>query len=208
MKLFHIELCNGNKGCPNSLINTSDLVEQLNKLSESENIEEFIRKKVKGPIRQHNFFRIGLSNCPNACSQVQIKDIGIIAKVKIDVDSNKCTKCGNCTKVCFEGALKIKEKGIKFISENCIGCGMCVKVCNEEAINIVERGYAILAGGKLGRHPKLAVEIADFVSLNEIVKICRKLIKYYKENSIFGERLGAIFQRKNLTDKDIKQLFQ
>ncbi len=207
MELFKIEVCNGNSGCPNSLTSTENIVHKLYQIAVSENLEEFIRSKIKGPIRQHHCFRVSIANCPNACSQVQIKDMGIVAKVKIEINRDSCINCGKCAKVCFEGALIFKDKNLSFYREKCIGCGMCVKVCKEEAIDIVQRGFQVLAGGKLGRHAMLAFEIAQFVTLEKTIDIFKKLINYYKEYSIFGERLGAIFQRLKLSESDVKKLF-
>ncbi len=207
MKLFQIEQCSGNTGCPNSLLDTEPLAQKLYKIAKLENIEEVIHSKIKGPIRQHHCFRVSIANCPNACSQVQIKDVGIISKVKISIDMDKCSLCGKCVKTCFENALKIKEHTLTFNQGNCIGCGMCIKVCREGAIKVIDKGFQILAGGKLGRHPMLALEIKNFTSFEECIDIFKKILIYYKENSIIGERLGTIFQRMKINEHSIKNLF-
>ena len=193
------ETCFGNKGCPNSLGNTENIINELKKIAERENLEEFILDKIRGKLKQHNTFRIGISNCPNACSQVHIKDFGIIQRVKIEIDHFSCTLCGKCVKTCFERALKLGDK-LEYIESNCIGCGMCEKVCEYNSIKIKETYYSILAGGKLGRHPMLAIEIFKTKSLRDIIEIFEKVIKYYKKENIMGERLGSIIQRKGVRD--------
>jgi anaerobic sulfite reductase subunit C len=205
LELVTIEQCNGNNGCPNSIINSNNLIKEIEQIVKLEKLEENIQSRIKGPVRQHHTFRISIANCPNACSQVQIKDIGIIAKVKIDINIDKCINCGKCVKTCFERSLTMTDNVLNFNKRKCIGCGMCIKVCKEKVITIANTGFQILAGGKLGRHPMLAVEVSRFTSLEDTIDIIRKIINYYKENSIFGERLGAIFQKKNISEKDIKE---
>lgn len=197
IKPVSFETCFGNRGCPNSLGNTENVVNKLKKIAEKENLEEFILSKTKGKLKQHNTFRIGISNCPNACSQVHIKDFGIIQRVKIGIDYFSCTLCGSCVKSCFEGALRLDGE-LNYYESNCVGCGMCEKACEFDAIKIKEVYYSVLAGGKLGRHPMLAVEILKTKSLKSIVEIFEKVIKYYKKENIMGERLGSIIQRKGL----------
>jgi dissimilatory sulfite reductase (desulfoviridin) alpha/beta subunit len=198
MELFKIEACMGNKGCPNSANNTSLLIEKILEISQQENITDFIASKVKGPIRQHNCFKVGVANCPNACSQVQITDFAVIGKVKVEIDKSSCINCGRCVKFCFENALILSNGELEFNISNCIGCGMCVKACKEESIKITKKGFKISAGGKLGRHAMLAIDISDFAAETETLEIFRKILKFYKKHSIAGERLGAIFQRLNI----------
>ncbi len=195
MKAFQIEDCRGDKGCPNSLCPSSKLIEKIDKIAQDMEIETFILKKVGEHLMGHNVFRVGIANCPNACSQVQIKDFGIIVKVKININLDECTLCGKCVKACFERALSIADNKINFNFNRCIGCGVCSKVCENNCINISEYGYQIFAGGKLGRHPRLAVEITPFAKESETLAIFEKILKFYKDNNIAGERVGAIFDR-------------
>ncbi len=195
-----IEACFGDKGCPNSLGKMEALIEKLQEIIEKEKLKEFIVEKTKGKMRMHNTFRIGISNCPNACSQVHIKDFGIIQKVKIKYDKSSCVLCGKCVKICIENALNLSKEDLNLDSNKCVGCGMCVKCCEQGALTIEEKGYMVLAGGKLGRHPMLALTINNFTDENTLIEIFQKVIKYYKENNIAGERLGSIFQRKNINN--------
>ncbi len=205
MKLFKIDTCAGNKGCPNSANNTSELITKMEEIAKNENLEDVIRSKIRGPVRQHYCFKVGVANCPNACSQVQITDFAVIGKVKMEINEETCINCGKCTKFCFENALIMKEGHLVFKEENCVGCGLCLKACKEGSIKIKERGFMVLAGGKLGRHPMLALEISHFASFVQTVDIFKKVVKFYKDNSVAGERLGTIFQRKNL--KNIDKIF-
>ncbi len=49
---------------------------------------------------------------------------------KIHWNQQKCINCGNCTAVCFSGALKMDSNWeLSFNSEKCIVCELCVPAC-------------------------------------------------------------------------------
>ena len=49
---------------------------------------------------------------------------------KIHWNQPKCINCGNCTAVCFSGALTMdKNWELQFESEQCIVCELCVPAC-------------------------------------------------------------------------------
>jgi ferredoxin len=50
---------------------------------------------------------------------------------KITLDQEKCINCGNCTSVCFAGALTMNPETweLQFNKEECIVCELCVKAC-------------------------------------------------------------------------------
>lgn len=56
--------------------------------------------------------------------------------MEIQINSEKCTRCAKCTKVCPSVILTIADdKQIKIQnSENCIACGHCVAACGDGAI--------------------------------------------------------------------------
>ena len=73
---------------------------------------------------------------------------------------------------------------------------MCAKICPEGAIIIKNIGYSILAGGKLGRHPSLALEIENYTQDEEkLLDYFKKVLYFYKQECKSGERLGSIIQK-------------
>ena len=50
---------------------------------------------------------------------------------RIQFNSDKCISCGNCTAVCFAGALTMNQVTWKmeFNKELCVACELCVKAC-------------------------------------------------------------------------------
>lgn len=75
VKGFQVDTCFGAGGCPNRAGNSEKLHKEIESLLESEDILSFLKTRVKGGLKFHHEFRITLADCPNACSQPQIKDI-------------------------------------------------------------------------------------------------------------------------------------
>ncbi|GAF73980.1 putative dissimilatory sulfite reductase B (dsrB), partial [marine sediment metagenome] len=78
IKGYQIETCFGPSGCPNRAIISDQLIAQIETDVEKEDLLGFLEQSVQGDLKFHHEFRITLADCPNACSQPQIKDIGII----------------------------------------------------------------------------------------------------------------------------------
>lgn len=54
------------------------------------------------------------------------------------IDSQKCTLCGNCVKLCPMEVLK-KEDKITVVKPNeCIACRACEVQCEKQAIKVVD----------------------------------------------------------------------
>ncbi len=196
--LCKIEFCQGIEHCPFSLLKSRELKNSLENLVKKENLEEFIFKKCKGKPLFHNSFRISISGCPNSCSQLHIKDIGIQTRAIIEIIYEKCTKCGVCEKICKEKAITLTSQGPVLNKRKCLGCGECVKVCKSSALKIKRLGYALFAGGKLGRHPRLATLLYKFLSEKDLIEKIDQIIKFYKLFNQQGERLGDIIKRRGL----------
>lgn len=194
-----VEICKGKeRECP-FIIND---IEKLKK-----NIEEILicldfdakrKKQIPGMILAHHIFTIGISGCPNACSQPQIKDIGIISRVIQEQSTAGCTACKACVNVCPEGGISLNENedGVLFDSKLCIRCGMCITACPLELIKPTNKGYSLLAGGKLGRHPQLAHELNEFIPAEDILQPITKLLEYFLEHSQGPEKMAALMNRK------------
>lgn len=52
---------------------------------------------------------------------------------------NECTNCGECARVCYFGARKMKRDELTVNRNECYGCGLCVGVCPENCIQMVLR---------------------------------------------------------------------
>ena len=93
---------------------------------------------------------MGYGSCVKAC---QFDAIHVVNGVAV-VDKEKCTACGQCTKVCPNHLIELvpyeaeylvgcssKEKGKKVkdaCSAGCSGCTLCSRVCTQGAIEIID----------------------------------------------------------------------
>jgi len=196
IKGFQVDNCFGQSACPDKAVSAELLLSKIEKLLEKEDLLGFLRQNVKGDLKFHHEFRISLAECPNACSQPQIKDIGIIGSAKPKVTDEPCSLCEACIEACREDAITVdKEKETPVINFSlCLGCGKCIEACPTGTICEGEKGFRVQLGGKLGRHPKLASELAGTFSEDEVLKIVKQCIRFYKKNNKAGKRFADLYK--------------
>jgi len=194
---FQVEACFGPQGCPNRLVEDDGLAQSIETLLAAEDLRAFLKQSVNGPLKFHHEFRVALANCPNACSQPQIKDIGIIGAAAPVRSDAPCSECGACQDVCREGAVQVDPlgPGPLFEWDRCVRCGQCIKVCPTGTIGCGERGYRLLIGGKLGRHPRLATELPGLYDADQVLGMVKWCVRYYKQHSRGGERFAELVEK-------------
>jgi anaerobic sulfite reductase subunit C len=199
IKGYQIDTCFGSSGCPNPANSCDALAQKITSLLDDADLLNFLKKRVQGNLKYHHEFRVALAECPNACSQPQIKDIGIIGAVIPEVTEEACTGCGACVEVCIEKCITLdSNKTIPSIDcERCLKCGKCIQICSSETISAKQKGFRVQLGGKLGRHPRLAVELEGIFSENEVLRLIKTCIDYYKKHSKHGERFAEILDVKD-----------
>jgi polyferredoxin len=75
--------------------------------------------------------------CKYVCPIVPFMKVGSSASImKIEIDSDKCIRCGSCEKVCPMDVklLNYLDKGARITSTECIQCMECINVCPKSAI--------------------------------------------------------------------------
>ena len=196
IKGYQVETCFGPSGCPNRAIVSDQLLEQLETLLKKEDLLGFLKKHVKGDLKFHHEFRVTLADCPNACSQPQIKDIGIIGACSPELTNEACTQCEACVEACREDAitLNLQDECPLIDYAKCLYCGKCMQVCPTGTIVEGAKGFRVLLGGKLGRHPRLAEELPGIYSEQQVLEIVKDCLGFYKQNSKRGERFGQILK--------------
>lgn len=80
----------------------------------------------------------------------------------------------------------------------CLYCGDCVKVCPIDAMEVTRRGWLVRAGGKHGKHPFYAYEVAQFVPDDKCFALIDRTAEWYRSNAAGRERLGATLGRLGL----------
>jgi dissimilatory sulfite reductase (desulfoviridin) alpha/beta subunit len=180
-------------GCPMAQIDAQAVADRL-----AEVFLEYKRaldERLSKPFNFHSQFCGAVTGCPNACAQPQIRDFGVIGRARIGLDESLCSSCGMCEQACKEGAITLVE-GVPHIDHaRCIGCGDCVRACQQDALSPAGVRYDVVVGGKLGRHPRLAVSLGEFESIDEVVECLRRAIQLLLGEGQKGERLGALLDR-------------
>lgn len=183
-------------GCPNALTELKDLAKQLDAVVRDSGWTERAKAGPTGRThRPHNRLRVALAACPNACTQPQIRDIGLIASVRPDRVSPSCTGCGQCAMVCREGAIVMEDGLPKLDGARCLGCGACGTACPHKAMEMGERRFRILVGGRMGRHPAWALELPATVERAQVAPIVAQLLKTAEDEAGEGETFGATARR-------------
>jgi anaerobic sulfite reductase subunit C len=200
---YRVEACFGSGGCPNRILDSAALVERIEAMLEQEDLLGFLRSQVGEDLKFHHEFRVALADCPNACSQPQIKDIGIIGACAPELTNEPCSHCEACVDACREDAICLGSDAERpqIDYARCLNCGKCMQVCPTGTIGEGARGFRVQLGGKLGRHPRLARELAGIYSEQAVIEIVRDCIRIFKQRSRHGERFGHI-----LTDADFAEL--
>lgn len=68
-----------------------------------------------------------------------------------EVDSDKCTGCGECGRICRYGAIiHIKDSNVLTFEQLCHSCGGCLRVCPSGAINAKPLNIGDIEYGKAG----------------------------------------------------------
>ena len=203
IKGYQLETCFGPSGCPNRAVVSEGLVEQIETLLKKEDLLGFLKSRVKGDLKFHHEFRVSLADCPNACSQPQIKDVGIIGACTPILTEESCTMCEACVEACKENAISLDTvaEGPQIDFSTCLHCGKCMQVCPTGTIAEGVKGFRVQLGGKLGRHPQLAAELPGIYNEQQVIKIVKDCLQFYKQTSKSGERLGQL-----LTTADIEKI--
>jgi anaerobic sulfite reductase subunit C len=194
IKGYEVSTCFGGAGCPNVANSCTLLAKEIENVIEKEDLLSFLKGNVKEDLKFHHEFRVALSDCPNACSRPQIVDIGIIGSMLPGLSNETCTLCNACVEACRENAIDLdKENTLPVIDySKCIMCAKCITTCPTETIQKKEEGFRIMLGGRLGRHPRLAMEIPGIHSCDQVISIVKKCLNFYKTNSKNGQRFSHI----------------
>ncbi len=196
---YQIDTCFGPNGCPNRANIADRLMDDIEQLLKKEDLLLFLKQSVKGDLKFHHEFRVTLADCPNACSQPQIKDIGIIGAAVPEITDEPCSACEACIDTCKEAAIELKSDsdGVEIDYQRCLKCGQCMSVCPTGTLATGCRGFRVQLGGKLGRHPQLGRELPGLYTQEQVLEIVRDCLHLYKQKSTGGKRFAEILSEKD-----------
>ena len=196
IKGYSLDACFGSSGCHNAVVSSADAVSNLDNLLEKADLLTFLRSRLGDRLKLHHQLRVTIADCPNSCSQPQIKDIGVIGQAQIDCQPRECTGCGECEAVCEESAIVLKDGFLVGIDEDlCVQCGACAQICPTDSISTTAGTFRVLVGGKLGRHPQLARELTRDLDGQQVLDLVGVIVDFFKANAKSGERFGALINR-------------
>ncbi len=130
------------------------------------------------------------------------------AKPLLSIDSNKCTLCYSCIRICPVKAIMVKHnKSYAEIDQNrCIGCGNCLDVCPEGAISLLSSTAHVSAlldsEHKVAAivDPSISGEFDDITDYRKFVKMIRELGFDYVNEVSFGIDIIASRYRQLIED--------
>ncbi|PIE75077.1 MAG: sulfite reductase [Deltaproteobacteria bacterium] len=199
VKGHRVEACFGGTGCKNAIDAGKNIADKIDNLLKSKKILSFLKKNTKGSIKFHQEFKVSISFCPNSCSRPQINDVGIIAANIPFISDEKCSSCSACVKICMEKAISFQTKDFPSIDfKKCIYCGECIKTCPTHTISSSKKGFRVLLGGKLGRHPRLGIDMGKIFSEDEVIKIVDKAADIMLSQKNKAERFSEIFKESDM----------
>ncbi|MFC2075450.1 4Fe-4S binding protein [candidate division KSB1 bacterium] len=86
----------------------------------------------------------------------------------------------------------------KLVEELCTACGDCIKICPTDAFISSRVGWLARVGGKHGKHPYFAYEVAKFLTDEQVYSLIEKTLEWYRENGAGRERIGVAIERLGL----------
>lgn len=188
--LYQIKCCRGAEvNCPFLIADSNVLADKIRNRLEELKFTEKLMNKIEGQILPHHSLKIAISGCPNSCSMPQIKDFGVHAIEPVFVDpASECIECMKCVETCREDAITVQDGEVTIDMEKCVHCGLCAKVCPSGSIKARKKKYRVMIGGKVGRHPKFAIEIlpqAEEATTLKALDVCVDMILSSKSEHRF-----------------------
>ena len=176
-----VTACPGNRVCKHGQKDSQEFAEEID-------------RRFFGTGLPHKF-KVAVSGCPNACTKPRENDIGFAGMAEPEVIPQNCTGCRKCQNICKEKAITVESNLPSIDPEKCAFCGDCIRACPAGSLKAKRTGYAVYAGGKMGRRPKLGKLVASFVSEEEGLDIIEKSLDLYRLHGVPKERFGDTIQR-------------
>lgn len=175
--------CGGCEYNPNGLVDTQAMAKMVD-------------EKFFGTPTPHKF-KTSFSGCPIDCARTKEMDLGFQGVVDPVWEEESCTGCTICSEACKEDAIVSDPDTGKPIYDplKCLWCGDCIRACPTESWKARKYGHIARIGGKHGRHPVEAQEVARFIPDELVPEVINKTVEWYNANGKRGERIANTLKR-------------
>ena len=187
-ELYSISLCPSQYGAASDIKieNMKILVPALRKKLKELHVTDLMMDLTETAVMPHCEFRIGLTGCTNACTSPYFSDFGVLGVYDVELETSKCSGCGQCVDYCSRGVIVMKDGFPNFNKSRCIKCGGCEEFCSESAIKVKEMGYKVVAGGTGARFPRIAQTINEYTDLDGVLKTLEDIVRLIREKHTPG----------------------
>lgn len=176
-----------------------------NGLTDTQGICAEVDKRYFGTPTGHHKFKVSFSGCPIDCFRSREMDLGFQGVMEPVLKEDDCNGCELCVKACEEFALHMENDLPVRDWDKCVYCGDCIKVCPLDAMVSKRVGWLARVGGKHGKHPYFAYEVANFLNDEQVYSLIEKTTEWYQQHGIGRERIGSVIERLGL-DKYIDEV--
>lgn len=95
---------------------------------------------------------------------------------------------------CPEQAVSLLSDSPAIDFDRCLSCGKCMNACPTGTLETGRTGYRVLLGGRLGRHPRLGMEVPGILSHQEVLDLVARCLEFYKTHSREGKRFAHVLE--------------
>ncbi len=185
-RVRNVMACPGSATCSRGVVDCQTLATELD--------AGFFGREL--PIKK---FKIAISGCPNSCTTPQVNDVGLMGVSEPALDASLCSGCELCVDACREGALTMVDGLPQRDVAKCLDCGDCISVCPLDAWQPARTGYNLFVGGKIGRHPQMGTQLAEFLTPEAVPQVIKEIVAFIEQRGTAKERFGALLNRIGVT---------
>lgn len=114
-----------------------------------------------------------------------------------------CSLCIKEPLGCQADAITLTEEGVEIDHEKCVRCGFCSGVCHPGVIVARSKGFDILVGGKGGIVPREAAIHSTVASEEDVMESVGAILERYCELAEGGERMGDLIARVGMKGLEV-----